>query len=278
VIEIIANEPDLSLQSHEATPAARNRAATLPPIKPPTLPPLGRRTPTIPPSPGGRVPTDPPHVTAPPPDGLRAPAPAQVTLPGMTVPPPNTVRPPGMNYLDDMITLRPQYEAKPDLVVKQGDDGSLLIEPAQPSDASATQPRMLRDDVGDVTDAEIVVPDHSGAPAGAESSWARGLAARLDQQIEHDFGTDTPVSAPSRAELQALLDAPPDATRKQSVDEIERLHAQTRNRGSQDSLEFTRQRPYPTSEVDEADIEAAIELAPPARRNAIGVAKKKRED
>ena len=56
------------------------------------------------------------------------------------------------------------------------------------------------------------------------------------------------------------------------------MHAATRDRGSQESLDLTRRRPFPTSEVDDADIEAAIELAPPARRNAIGIAKKKRED
>ena len=103
------------------------------------------------------------------------------------------------------------------------------------------------------------------------------LAARLDQQLEEDFGTETPIVAPTKAELQALLNSPPDPTRKQSLDELEALHRESRERPSQE-LELERRRPFPTSEVDEADIEAAIELAPPARRNAIGVAKKKRED
>jgi hypothetical protein len=255
-------------------------------------------------------------------------APSQVTLPGVTAPPPSSVRPPGMNYLDDMITLKPQYEAKSDLVVKHSEDGSVLIEPSKPpkpaDDSAITQPSMLRDEVtaeepaneeavitrprmnalSDKTDPSVVLPESQGAKLGshdsshnrghnsghnpggnsgqnsAESSWARGLAARLDAQLEDDFGTETPISAPTKAELQALLDSPPDPTRRQSIDEIEKLHQESLDRASRSSqeLELDRRRPFPTAEVDEADIEAAIELAPPARRNAIGVAKKKREE
>jgi hypothetical protein len=47
------------------------------------------------------------------------------------------------------------------------------------------------------------------------------------------------------------------------------------DRPSEPELFATRRAPFPTAEVDEADIEAAIELAPPARRNTIGIAKKK---
>ena len=257
VIEIVANEPDIVLVPRADQPAVRTRAATLPPVKPPTVPPpLGRRTPTIPPAPAA------------------APAP----LPGVTAPPPNAIRPPAMNYLDDMITLRPQYEPKQDLVVTRRDSGSLAIEPtAKPTDdAGETQPRMLADEVGDVTNPEVRLPEDSG-PRRPESTWARGLAARLDAQLEEDFGTETPVAAPTRAELQAMLDSPPDPTRRQSLDELERLHAQARERPSSEELEL-RRRPFPTSEIDEADIESSIELAPPARRTAIGVAKKKHED
>jgi hypothetical protein len=270
VIEIVANEPDITLVPREDAPAARKRAATLPPIKPPTIPPLGRRAPTgqfpiMRPSElvAGRTPTDPPQVTAPPPGILRPPAPAS-TPPNVTAPPPSTVRPPGMNYLDDMITLRPQYEPKPDLVVKQGEDGSVLIEPTKPlpkplDDAAATQPSMLA--IGDVTRPDVPLPE-ADANATAASSWARGLAARLDAQLDDDFGTETPIVAPTRAELQALLASAPEPTRKQSLDEIE----------------HERRRAFPTTEVDDADIEAAIELAPPARRTAVGVAKKKHEE
>jgi len=291
---------------------ARKRAATLPPIKPPTAPPpLGRRAPTVPPVVGSKLP-EPPNLTAPPPGVLRPPA-TSPALPGMppplppptvTEPPPISVRPPGINYLDDMITLRPQYEAKQDLVIKRHEDGSMMIEPAkQPAkrdDAATTEPSMLRDEVtaeertsdealitqprmsaiGDTTQPDVALPEGEGARLGAESSWARGLAARLDAQLEEDFGTETPIVAPTRAELQALLNSPPDPTRKQSFDELEKLHKETRDRAAQSSqeLELERRRPFPTSEVDDADIEAAIELAPPARRNAIGIAKKKREE
>src|SRR5690606_8229204 len=104
-------------------PAARKRAATLPPLKSQTMtPPLGRRSPTLPPAPGLRPPTapsaPPPNATVPPPAELRPPAPAVQS--GMTNPPPLAVRPPGINYLDDMITLRPQYEPRPPAEPRDG--------------------------------------------------------------------------------------------------------------------------------------------------------------
>ena len=103
------------------------------------------------------------------------------------------------------------------------------------------------------------------------------MAARVDAQLESDFGTDTPVVAPSRAELQALRDVPPDATRELSFEEIERIHRSKELRPSSPELELTR-RVHATAEVREEDIEAAIEIAPSARRtstSAIGVAKTK---
>lgn len=229
----------------------------------------------------------------PPPTDLRPPAPSKAALPGLTAPPPLSVRPPGVNYLDDMITLRPQYEVRP-LDIRTDEDGSVRIEPAGnrgPKPAPKVGVMMGWDAVPDPTSPQIDARDTSPnlelplrAPASspvlrvppggsADRSWSGGLEARLNRQLDDDFGTETPVSAPTRAELQALLDSPPDVTRQQSVDEIEALHHRTRDRPSQD-LEFTRRVPYPTSEIDEADIEAAIELAPPARRGAIGVAKK----
>ena len=56
---------------------------------------------------------------------------------------------------------------------------------------------------------------------------------------------------------------------------LERLHEQARHRESQPELELTRRAPHPTREIEEDDIESAIELAPSARRTAIGIAKKK---
>jgi hypothetical protein len=70
------------------------------------------------------------------------------------------------------------------------------------------------------------------------------------------------------------MSSPPDPTRQQSLEEIEALHHQARERRSEE-LDFARRPPSKTAEVDDADIESAIELAPPARRNAIGVLKKK---
>jgi hypothetical protein len=142
-------------------------------------------------------------------------------------------------------------------------------------DAASTQPTMPRaEDVGDDTSPNVELDSHGSkrAMGDAATSWARGLEARLNKQLDEDFGTETPASPPTRAELQALLNSPPDPTRQQS---IEALHRATRERSSEQELDFTRRGPYPTAEVDEADIEAAIELAPPARRNALGIAKKK---
>jgi putative nucleotidyltransferase with HDIG domain len=115
----------------------------------------------------------------------------------------------------------------PAITMEEASDGMVRIEPSElENDAGITAPRLERASSDDV-----------------------------------DFGTDTPVKAPTRAELQALLDSPPDPTRKQSIEEIEAIH----------------RRAHSTAEVSEDDIEAAIELAPAARRGALGVAKKKSE-
>lgn len=241
VIEIVANEPDVTLVPRDDAASARPDAPNASPSSPPAAStPLARTTP--PPPPGARPPTAPP-------DEVRARPPS--TSPSVTAPPPASIRPPGINYLDDMITLRPQYEER--RAPADTSNAATRTELAKPADdAGATRPQM-----------EL------------KSSWARDLAARIDAQLEDDFGTETPIAAPTRAELQAMLDAAPDPTRKQSLEEIERLHARAR----EDSEELDlRRRPSPTSEIEDADIEAAIELAPPARRTAIGVAKKTHEE
>jgi len=278
--QIIAEAVDPTAPNHPADSAARKKAATLPPFKVPTAhPPIGRRSPTLPPSAGLRPPTSPANLTVPPPSDLRPPAPASVPLPGMTAPPPVANRAPAPNYLDDMITLRPQYEAVPDPRISKDEHGNVRIEPRRTidEDAVSTRPRMDAADTAPNLDLPLRAPPSSPVipvpPADAASSWAQGLESRLAKQLDDDFGTDTPVHAPTRAEMQALMNQPPDVTRQQSVEEIEALHRQTRERPSQD-LDFTRRAPYPTAEVDESDIEAAIELAPPARRTALGVAKK----
>jgi putative nucleotidyltransferase with HDIG domain len=141
-------------------------------------------------------------------------------------------------------------------------------------DAATTQPRMLP-----------ATEDDDDAPSSRDDTQPRiqfplpppgsSLADRIDAQLDEGFGTDTPVSAPTRAELQALLNTAPDPTRVQSLEEIDRLKnlAEARRSGEMDA---TRRAPHPTAEVEEGDIEAAIELAPPARRSStVGVAKKK---
>lgn len=86
---------------------------------------------------------------------------------------------------------------------------------------------------------------------------------------------ETPVNAPTKAELRMLL-GQPDPTRQQSLDELELLHRRAAE-ASDTSLPVLHERrpPYPTTEVDPDDIESAIEIAPPARRapNAIAFAK-----
>ena len=157
-------------------------------------------------------------------------------------------------------------------------DAPAVMRAFEAAESASTQPSMLRatDDIGDVTSPDIELPRQSNIPVpDAGSSWGRGLAARLERQLDDDFGRETPTSPPTRAELQALMDQAPDATKQQSIEELERLHEQARMRESQPELELTRRSPHPTREVEEDDIESAIELAPSARRNAIGVAKKK---
>ena len=75
--------------------------------------------------------------------------------------------------------------------------------------------------------------------------------------------------------VQHVVDLLAHAIGEVELEELERLHRKTRDRRSEPEI-LTRRAPFPTSEVDEADIEAAIEIAPPARRTAIGVAKKKK--
>jgi hypothetical protein len=92
-----------------------------------------------------------------------------------------------------------------------------------------------------------------------------------------EWGTETPVKAPTSAELRNLLGTP-DPTRQQSIEEIERLHAASKDVETPDPEVLHRRRAqHSTNEVDPDDIEAAIEIVPPARRpSSIGVAKPKK--
>jgi putative nucleotidyltransferase with HDIG domain len=234
----------------QATPEVRKRAATIPPTpmqlrRPPSMQP---KPPTVPPEPKLTIPG--------PLAGGRPPA-----LPGVA--PVSS---------DAAITL-PPVNKKPQAEI------------VDESDASSTEPRMdaatLDQELGiEITSPRLTpLPDETEPVDKASSSWRSGLSARLEAQIDDEFGAETPIVAPTRAELQALLGAAPDVTKKQSLEEMERLRRDAAERPSEPELELSRRTQYPTAEVDEADIEAAIEVAPPARRTstAIGVAKKKKE-
>jgi hypothetical protein len=97
---------------------------------------------------------------------------------------------------------------------------------------------------------------------GEASPWTTGLADRIDAGLESDeWSKETPVVAPGEAELRTLF-GHPDPTRQQPIAEIEQLQ----RRAAELADEPPRRSPHPTAEVDPDDIEAAIEVAPPARR------------
>ena len=224
----------------ESAPAARKRAATLPPT------PL-RRAPTVPP------------LAAP---GRRAP----------TVPPPKsrTSGPPLPVDLDNAVTNPPPLRGRP-----SSGPPALLIDD---EDASATAPSMPRLELP-LKAPPSSSPSISPPPAPDSPEWAKGLAARIDAALDEPgddpWSMETPVHAPSKAELRSLL-GQPDPTRQQSLDELEALHRRA-SEASDPSLPVLQDRrhPFPTAEVDPDDIESAIEIAPPARRapSAIAVAK-----
>jgi hypothetical protein len=144
--------------------------------------------------------------------------------------------------------------------------------PFDAEDAGRTEPSLPRVDLP-LRAPPTHPPPNSGAQDG---SWAGGLAARIDSAVD-EWGTETPVMAPSKAELRALLGAP-DPTRQQSIEELERLHEAARELHSDPEI----LPPRPTSnthEIHPDDIEASIEIAPRARTrspSAIGVAKPKK--
>ncbi len=93
-----------------------------------------------------------------------------------------------------------------------------------------------------------------------------------------EWSPETPVKAPSSAELRSLL-GQPDPTRQQSIEEIERLNRASRDVETPEPEVLIRPRRvhHVTNEVGEDDIEAAIEIVPPARRpSTIGIAKPKK--
>jgi hypothetical protein len=114
-------------------------------------------------------------------------------------------------------------------------------------------------------DAEDWADEPRGEDAHARSdNRSSGLAARVDAALRDEWSMDTPVVPPPPEDLRALLGVP-DPTRQQSIDELEALHRATEDLPSEE-LFVSRRPPHPTSEVDPDQIEAAIEIAPPARR------------
>jgi hypothetical protein len=128
-------------------------------------------------------------------------------------------------------------------------------------DAGVTEPSMPVLAIGDQLRVDAPLPP-AAAASEAQAGWASGLAARVDAVLDDEWHNETPIVAPTEAELRALL-GQPDPTRQQPIEEIERLQ---RRAAELRSVEQPRRAPHPTAEVDPDDIEAAIEVAPPARR------------
>ncbi|HVK83340.1 MAG TPA: HDIG domain-containing protein [Kofleriaceae bacterium] len=228
---------------------ARKRAATLPPVP-------RTRAPSVPPPSASRAPTIQLHQGSAPlpaePAGLpphqgSAPLPAEPTglPPVLRSPIARLAGPPAPVDLDHAVTHPPPLRtpARPALL--------LVDEPAITSDESSSV------DADDATRTNPV------------------LARVRDDHDGDEWGTETPLKPPTPAELRSLLGSP-DPTRLQSIEEIERLHVETREADTPEPELFSSRRPgtMPTTEVDPEDIEAAIEIAPPARRPASGAKKK----
>ena len=286
---------------------ARKKAATLPPAprtRAPTVPPIGMM---VPPPGGAEAVSIPPVPT--PSSSLPAVAPV-VDIPASRAggPPPHVdlenavTNPPPVRR-----TKQPPLATRLPAFVGQAEDDLKVTAPRQPirddADAAITGERIPIHYVEDAgrtepslpkvalplqppppSDASIALPDAGATLSGDPLKKAVDLAARLDSAGERDeWSAETPVVAPSKAELRALLGVP-DVTRKQSLDELDRLHRQVAEHESDPEIlrppsivDAPRPRALPqTKEVDPEDIEAAIELAPPARRNAIATAKPKK--
>jgi len=262
-----------------APPEARKRAATLPPIsthqRPPTVQP-GRRSPTVPPT---------SRTAGPPPP---------VDLENAVTNPPQLRRPSFEPFDDeprnqpshDITSLGPRISpweiedrvTNERAAAKPPADDASITSPALPKveDAGRTEPSMPRFEL------PLKAPPSSYPgvrPPPPPRSSASELEARLEARLSGDeWSPETPVVAPSPAELRALLGSP-DPTRQQSLDELERLHRAAMDEVSEPDFLQRRIAPMPTAEVDPDDIEAAIELAPPARRpSSVAVAKPKKSE
>jgi hypothetical protein len=170
----------------------------------------------------------------------------------------------------------------------------MATQPA-PFDASTTEPSIPALAIGD----EGSLGRSPGAPGSAQGTpaqgaparpWSSGLASRVEAALVDEWAHETPVVAPTSAELRALF-GQPDVTRQLPVDEVEQLQRRAAELAEVDRQRRTaelaqaeprRRTPPPTAEVDPEDIEAAIELAPPVRRpaakNTIGVNRPKKPE
>jgi putative nucleotidyltransferase with HDIG domain len=287
----------------EAAPAARKRAATLPPTlirRAPTVPPPaapGRRSsPTIPPIPGLE------HRTAGPPspvdleNAVTNPPPLRMGSPISRLPPFIVEERPTATPHEDVTMPAMKLEPRDLFDRAATDDESRRTMPNIPSpdDAASTAPSFPRIEEAARTEPsmprfELPIaappPSFPGVipPPPPAKLKTPGLAQRIDAKLDGDeWSTETPIKAPTAAELRALL-GQPDVTKQQSIAELERLSAESRAReqAEEDARPeiLSRRHPMPTSEVDEDDIEAAMEVLPPARRpNAIAVAKQKKSE
>jgi hypothetical protein len=224
--------------------------------------------------PGRRTPTANPAIE------LRAPAPAAdpVTHDEARITRPRPViEPRGED--DVRVTAPHQTAVAHDFEPSTGGPAPGRASALDAADAGVTEPSLPVLAIGDQRRLDVpvrAVPP--SAPPRRKPNWASGLAARIDAAIDGDeWGVETPVVPPTKAELRALT-GNPDPTREQPIDEIELLQRRAAELGERES----RRSPHPTAEVDPDDIEAAIEVAPPARRpthaNAISAAKPKKSE
>ncbi len=151
--------------------------------------------------------------------------------------------------------------------------------PTAPPPGAARALAAIRDPDAGTTEPSMPV---LGVGDERRAGWAAGLAARVDAALDSDsWSKETPVAGPTSAELRMLL-GQADPTRQQPVEDIERLQRRAAELGDQDPRDVPRRSPHPTAEVDPDDIEAAIEVAPPARRqahpNAISAAKPRKPE
>ncbi|TMQ13871.1 MAG: hypothetical protein E6J91_17150 [Deltaproteobacteria bacterium] len=174
--------------------------------------------------------------------------------------------------LDDArVTVPRAATAPPDEPARPPD-----VPAAHEPDAGITEPSLPMLAIGDQRRVDMpLTPPRSEAD---RTRWAQGLAARIDAALTDEWGNETPIVPPTKAELRALL-GQPDPTKQQPIDELELLQ---RRASELSDPAMPRRAPHPTAEVDPDDIEAAIELAPPARRgthpHAIGATKPRKPE